>query len=441
MDLRNRGRMWRMDRKVSPLQKLSEQLKRGTVTPQTVAERALECANSNESRNVYLGRNADWTLGEAERVEREFAGAEKPALYGLPISLKDCLDLAGFVTTAGSRFYAKKNGVARADSGVAARLRAQGAVITGKTNIHQLTYGITGENPDYGDCLQPGHAEWLTGGSSSGAAASVMEGSAVAAIGTDTGGSIRVPAALCGLCGYRASIDLAYARGLWSGGMHLAESFDTLGWIFRDLRDGPVLAKGLFELDVAQLPARKDVTIGCVADEFIRDCDANVLEQFSLWRAKLGRVARIVSVDSAFWEEAMEIYAPIQAYEAAAFHGPRTGGDFSVFERGIAERLAWGASISEEEIAELRLRHAAFRERMDGLLRECDFLIVPCAPVSRLMAGADHTDARKRILRYATPFSLAGVPVVALPAAGGAGVQIVAARGRDARLLEFARTL
>jgi aspartyl-tRNA(Asn)/glutamyl-tRNA(Gln) amidotransferase subunit A len=222
--------------------------------------------------------------------------------------------------------------------------------------------------------------------------------------------------------------------------MHLAPSFDTLGWIFRDLRDGARLAKGLFDLEVGEAPKVR-VRIGCVAEEFIADGDGNVREQFLLWRERLARVAQIVEVDSAFWEEAMEIYAPMQAYEAAAFHGPQTGGDFCVFEAGIAERLAWGAGISEGEIAGLRLRLAAFRERMDELLRVHDFLIAPCAPVSRLLAGEDHTAARKKILRYATPFSLAGVPVVALPAGGGAGVQLVAARGSDARLLGFASSL
>ena len=425
---------------LSPLKRLGKEMAVGEVAPREVAERALGCANSNASRNVYLGRDVEWTLREADTLAERFPEKEKPALYGLPISLKDCLDLRGFVTTCGSRFYAAKNGVAGSDSGVAARLRAQGAVIVGKTNIHQLTYGITGENPDYGDCLQPGHAEFLTGGSSSGAAASVMEGSAVAAIGTDTGGSIRVPAALCGLCGYRASIELAYARRLWSGGMHLAPSFDTLGWIFRDLRDGARLAKGLFDLEVGEAPKVR-VRIGCVAEEFMADCDANVRAEFFAWRERLASRAEIVAVDSAFWEEAMDIYAPIQASEAAAFHGPQTGGDFSVFEAGIAERLAWGASLSEGEIAGLRMRLAAFRERMDDLLRAHDFLIAPCAPVSRLMAGADHTAARREILRYATPFSLAGVPVVALPAGGGAGVQLVAARGADARLLAFTGSL
>ncbi len=151
-------------------------------------------------------------------------------------------------TTCGSRFYAEKNGIARNDSTVAARLRQAGAVIMGKTHLHQLAYGITGENSDYGDCVQPRNAQWLTGGSSSGSAASVQEGSSVAAIGTDTGGSIRVPAALCGLAGYRSSLGLGGAQA-WEGGTHLAESFDTLGWLFRDLRDGPALAAALFGLD------------------------------------------------------------------------------------------------------------------------------------------------------------------------------------------------
>src|SRR5262249_35709773 len=157
--------------------------------------------------------------------------------------------------------------LAAADSAVATRLREQGAVITGKTHLHPLAYGITGENRDFRDCVQPRDAALLTGGSSSGAAASVQEGSAVAAIGTDTGGSIRVPAALCGLAGYRASIGLAWDRKLWSGGVHLSQTFDTLGWLFRDLRDGPLLAQGLFGLSIVENVSSR-VRIGAVAGSF-----------------------------------------------------------------------------------------------------------------------------------------------------------------------------
>jgi Asp-tRNA(Asn)/Glu-tRNA(Gln) amidotransferase A subunit family amidase len=424
-----------------PVQELREALVRGDVTPRAAAERALARVNSNAGRNVYLSLDADAVLREADALPRKFGSAPKPLLYGLPVALKDCFDLAGYPTTAGSRFYATRDGLAREDSAVAARLRARGAVIIGKTHLHQLAYGITGENPDYGDCVQPHDPRRLTGGSSSGAAASVQEGSAVAAIGTDTGGSIRAPAALCGLAGYRASIELAHQLGLWRGGMPLAPSFDTLGWLFRDLRDAPSLASALFDLRVP--PAvDKNVRMGCVADDFLHDCEPAVLAGFAHWREKLkDSGARITPVDTAFWEDAMTIFAPIQASEAGAYHAANTGGDFSHFEKSIAERLAWGVSIAAGEIERLRQLHAVFCERVDALLREHQFLIAPCSPVAQLVAGADHSQTRGTILRYTAPLSLAGVPVVTLPAAGGAGVQLIAARGNDARLLAYAGQL
>ena len=425
----------------SSLELLRGSLRSGAIAPRAAVEDALARANSNAGRNVYLGLDAERTLRDSDELLARFPGANKPPLYGLPVSLKDCFDLAGFVTSLGSRFYARRNAVAIEDSAVAARLKSQGAVIVGKTHLHPLAYGITGENPDYGDSTQPCDATLLTGGSSSGGAASVQEGSAVAAIGTDTGGSIRAPAALCGLAGYRASIGLAHERGLWRGGVHLADSFDTLGWLFRDLLDGPLLAAALFELDV---PSAADTTvrIGVAAREFLDDCEPVVMDCFARWQERLRAFgAELVPIDSSFWEEALEIYALIQASEAAAIHMAATGGDFSAFERTIAERLAWGASIPAAELLQFRLRHIAFREKMDVLLREHDFLIVPCAPVARLLVGADHSTSRKAILRFTTPFSLAGNPVVTLPGEGGAGVQLAAGRGYDAKLLAYAARL
>ena len=433
----------------SPLQTLRAALAAGDVTPHAAVERALANANRNAGKNAYLALDASAALQEADTLAKRFPLAPKPLLYGVPISLKDCFDLKGFGTSCGSRFYAARNGVAREDSAVAARLRSQGAVILGKTHMHPLAYGITGENPEYGDCTQPCDLSALTGGSSSGAAASVQEDSALAAIGTDTGGSIRAPAALCGLAGYRASIELAHERELWRGGFHLAQSFDTLGWLFRDLRDAASLATALFGVgedpsqpaEASPVPSR--ARIGCVGTDFTRDCEAAVLDGFAGWQEYLrdSGSAQIVSFDSGFWEEAMAIYAPIQASEAAAIHAPATGGDFSHFEKSIAERLAWGASLSVGDLCEFRRRHRAFRDRLDMLLREHDFLIAPCAPVARLTAGADHSEARRAILRYTTPASLGGVPVVTLPAGGGAGVQLMAARGADEKLVAYAAQL
>ncbi len=430
-----------MNNDLSSLRRLRAELLSGATSPLHLGETSLARANQNAGHNVYLSLDAEWTLLEAGRAQQEFANREKPQLFGLPVSLKDCFDLEGFRTTGGTRFYAEKNEIAREDSAVAKQLRAQGAVITGKTNLHPLAYGITGENRDFGDCVQPQNPNLLTGGSTSGGAASVQEGSAVAAIGTDTGGSIRVPAALCGLAGYRASIGLAWDRELWRGGIHLARSFDTLGWIFRDLSDAPLLAEGLFGLSVPPETGFQ-VCIGAIAPEFLHDCDDNVLAAFTAAKQLLVESgAKLEPFDSAHWEDALSIYAPIQASEAAAIHAAATGGDYSHFPPPIDERLAWGASLSAEEITKQRARHADFRDQVDALFATRDFLILPCSPMSRLEAGKDHSQTRMKILRYTTPLSLAGTPVVTIPFPGGAAIQLAAPRGQDARLLAYAASL
>lgn len=277
---------------------------RSEADPLTVLDECLARANSNAGGNVYLARDVEWSRREAAGLKLD--ELEKKPLWGVPVSLKDCFDLAGFATSAGSLFYRGRNGLAVEDSAVAARLRAAGAVITGKTHLHQLAYGITGENPDFGDCLQPRDASLLTGGSSSGAAASVQEGSAMAAIGTDTGGSIRVPAALCGLAGFRGSLTRSHA--LARGCTPLASSFDTFGWLYRDLRDGPLLAQGLFGIEAVAAPKLSAVRVGIPGVEFLRDGDADVLAGLRAQRAELvERGATVVEFEAAFFDEAFPV--------------------------------------------------------------------------------------------------------------------------------------
>jgi Asp-tRNA(Asn)/Glu-tRNA(Gln) amidotransferase A subunit family amidase len=406
-----------------------------TREPVLQAQEALARANSNAGRNVYLALDRERLLAEAEALPCRFPDpAQRPLLFGVPIGVKDCFDVAGYPTSCGSHFYAEKNGIAAADSAVAARLRQAGAVIMGKTHLHQLAYGITGENSEYGDCVQPNNPQALTGGSSSGSSASVQEGSAVASIGTDTGGSIRVPSALCGLAGYRSSLGLGGAQA-WEGGFHLAVSFDTLGWLFRDLRDGPALAAAL--LDVPVVAAPQGVTIAAVSEAFMHDCEPAVLEMYRGWQTELrGNGAQIRVFEPDFWTDSREIFGGIQAHEAAAVHR----GYFEHFEPTIRDRLAWGESLSAAIIDDLRKRHVVFRGLMDRLLEQHDFLMLPCAPMTTLPVGADHSATRLKILRYTTPISLAGTPAVTLAAKGG-GVQLVGARGSDARLLAFAASL
>lgn len=417
----------------SPVTALLAAFKSEETDPVEQLQRFLARANGNASHNTYIARNPDWALSEAKRqVDRVADGNGSLSLFGLPISLKDCFDLTGFPTSSGSKFYAVSKPGAGADSWVAMRLRQAGAVITGKTHLHQLAYGITGENRDYGDCLQPANAALLTGGSSSGAAASVQEGSAVAAIGTDTGGSVRAPAALCGLAAYRASLGV----GDWSGGYHLAPSFDTIGWLCRDLRDLPLLANALFDL-----PDRTDATlasrVGVLTGPLLETCEPEVRQAMNIWQARLQRTSvELEPFSPAFWSEAWDIYAPLQAHEAAKIHA----GFFQEFDPVIATRLEWGASFTKNAIQELRQRHVDFRRHHEELFRQFDFLLVPISPTSRLFAGADHSESRARILRLTTPASLGGNPAVVLPSPE-CGVQLIAARDDDRRLLQFAATL
>lgn len=383
---------------------------------------AWERGNGNHGQNTYLWRDLAWTLATGD--------VSGGSLSGLLVSVKDCFDVAGAPTSLGTAFYRDLRGSATRDAWVVRRLRAAGAVLMGKTHLHPLAYGLTGENPDFGDCLQPGDAGALTGGSSSGAAASVLEGSADAALATDTGGSIRVPAALCGLAGYRASL----GRGDWEGGAHLAESFDTMGWLFRDLTDGPRLGAMLGPVEAGGEYRRFAV----VDDEFLHDCDPGIragLARGQRALEALGLRAHTIAVD--WWRDATDIFAAIQASEAARHHE----GHYEAFPAAIRQRLEWGASLSPQEMAVWRERHTAFRSRIDALLAEHELLLLPSAPVLRLAAGVDHGPTRARLLRYTTPVSLAGLPAVSIPVQGAGGLQLVAAREDDGRLLHLAARL
>ena len=412
-------------------------LANGSVSPTELAVQALARSNQNPGRNTYLWQNADWTLAEAKCAESMPKGTGgafgdgRPILWGLPVSLKDCFDLAGAPTTCGTVFYRDLNGIAFRDSWLAEQLRNSGAIIIGKTHVHPLTYGITGENPDFGDCLIPNDPGALTGGSSSGAVASILEGSAVAAIGTDTGGSVRVPASLGGLAGYRATI----GRGNWRGGAHLAESFDTFGWIFRDLEDARLLAS-LYSTQ--NLESRETFTrFAIIDDSFLHDCDPKIVAGLHATTRELqtlGLQSRTISPE--WWSDSRRLFGKIQAWEASRYHA----GYFDRFEPAIRDRLEQGAQITAAEIDALREQHAEFNARMDDLFREHQLILLPCAPVARLAAGADHSQTRANLLRYTTPFSLAGVPVVAIPCSPG-GMQLAAQRNHDEALVQLASQL
>ena len=397
------------------------------IDPKTLIESASSRRNLSPGRNTYLATDDENIRQQLDRL----GPLDRAPLAGIPISLKDCFDLTGYPTSSGSRFYLERSGTRTNDSAVAKQIRSAGGIITGKTHLNQLAYGLTGENQDFGNCLQPANPTWLTGGSSSGGAASVLEGSAMCAIGTDTGGSIRFPASLCGLCGFRASLGV----GSWKGGQHLAESFDTIGFLFRHLEDALLLGEAIFELPKPAVTHRNRV--GVVEGNFLRDAEPAVLDGVATWARLLERheltLEDFAPID---WEEAIEIFRPLQASEAAKLHA----GNFAEFEPGIRGRLEWGASLERAELDMLRERRDLFIQRMQELLSSYDFLLLPVAPIARLENGVDHRPVRDRVLRYTAPVSVAGLPCLVLPNRVG-GTQLIAPHGSDRELLRIGKLL
>jgi aspartyl-tRNA(Asn)/glutamyl-tRNA(Gln) amidotransferase subunit A len=240
-----------------------------------------------------------------------------------------------------------------------------------------------------------------------------------------------VPAALCGLAGYRATL----GRGDWRGAAHLAPSFDTIGWLFRDLEEVPLLAGFFAPAEPALAPAC--TRFGIVDDSFLHDCEPDVVTSYKNTISEMEAIGlRSTRLEVSWWGQSAEIFAPIQASEAAGLHG----GHFDQFETAIRERLRWGASLTPAEISDLRRRHVEFRMRMDELFAAHELILLPAAPVARLAAGDDHTNTRQRLLRYTTPFSLAGAPAVTIPCQPG-GMQLAAARDADEALLTIAAVI
>ena len=392
----------------SPLQLLQQSLREASPPPRTRSPPTSPRphSNTNANHNVYLAQSPADLLAQATTLEALNPARTPRPLQHPPSPSKTRFDLRGYITTCGSRASTPTTASSPPHAGsswVAAQLKKSGALITGKTHLHQLAYGITGENPDFGDSLQanldPAPTR-LTGGSSSGAAASVQEGSAIAAIGTDT---LAAPSASpphsAALAGFRASIDLADLipthPEIWAGGTHLAPSFDTLGILFRDLRDGPALASAIFDIP-APTHIIHNPRIAIVPTAFLYDCEPEVLSAYTTQQQTLRAAgATLHPIDTAFWSDAVDIMAPIQAHEAAIIQrknlaaiSPKNTPDFSVFDPAIAQRLAWGESITPAEIAAIRQRHATFRVRMDDILIQHDLLMLPCAPFRQLRANA-----------------------------------------------------
>jgi amidase len=372
-------------------------------------------------------------------------GAPSGPLSGLSYVVKDLFDVAAMPTTAGSSEFAAWHGVPAEDSWAVKTLARAGAELIGKVNLHELAYGITGINPHFGTPKNPRDPTRIPGGSSSGSAVAVAAGMVPFALGTDTAGSVRVPASFCGIYGLRPTHDHIPADGV----VPLAASFDTVGIFTADAALLETVGKLLLRPPVPlPMPALDRVLVDTEALELAEPAGRSAVSRAQNVLEAMG--LPIAEIRIGLFRAAFEAQRIVQAAEAWGFHErwiierqPRLGAD-------VAQLLKAASEITAGEVGRASAARNAIVQRVDEILAGRSILLLPAAPgaAPELSAFDDpyaSIEARGKILQLTNLASLSGLPVVVVPAAKDSelpvGVALNGPRGSDLLLLEIAKQL
>jgi len=369
------------------------------------------------------------------------AGKEGGPLSGLTFAAKDIFDVAGFVTGCGNPDWARSHAPATAHAPAVQALLDAGAELVGKTITDELAYSLNGQNFHYGTPTNVNAPGRIPGGSSSGSAAAVAGGLADLALGSDTGGSVRIPASYCGLYGIRPT----HGRITLEGVMPLAPSFDTAGWFARDAatlaRVGAVLlgAQGKAARWQRLLLAEDAFALALPAAQSVL---APLVERLA---QRLTPAQKVRAAEGGSLEDWMWRFRHIQAREIITTQGDWIAATKPRFGPEIQERFDWAATITEEQAAPAREAREVFAQRLAGLLGDDALLCLPTAPGIAPLCSSDAEQLvahRKAVLSLTSIAGLARLPQVSLPLARldgcPLGLSLIAPAGRDADLLAFA---
>ena len=430
-----------------------------TIGARELTEAALaRIARREPELNAFITVTAALARERATAIDSDRAPT---ALAGAPIALKDLFDVAGVPTTAGSGLMATN--VPSTDSAVAAALFAAGAVELGKTNLHEWAFGVTTNNPHYGPTRNPWALERIPGGSSGGSAAAVITGEIFGSIGSDTGGSIRIPAALCGIVGLKPT----YGRVSLRGAIPLAWSLDHAGPMARTVRDTALLLQAVARYDPAD-PVSADVPVPSYLAEIedgVRGLRIGVLTGRFLERlgpddratgdvmaavdaaavVLAGEGAHIESATLPRCDELQITQLCVIGAEAGAFHKERLAAHRDGYGADVARRIDAGLTRTGTEYALARRTRDELRRAYAVALSEWDAILLPTTPTTApLRDGEDAVAAAARLTAYTSPFNLTGLPAISIPcgfdtAGLPIGLQLVARPWAEARLLRIAR--
>jgi len=411
--------------------------------------------------NAYITIAKNWALQQAKQAEKEISGGcYRGPLHGIPINIKDIIYTQGIRTTAGSRIL--KRFVPKENAAVIERLLKAGAIILGKASLHEFAFGITNINPHYGPARNPWDPGRVSGGSSGGSAVTLLSAMALASVGTDTGGSIRIPAAACGCVGLKPT----YGRVSLKGVIPLAGSLDHVGPLTRCVEDAAIMLESMANSD--QTPTggtstgkpslRKDLhkgiqglTVGVPRQFFFEHISPTVRKNVLAAIATLEQLgARICEVTLKGMEETNELAGIITSGEALANHWKwikTRGGDygkdvFSLIRRAMNQRS------SDYILAQMR--REKYTERLSQVLQSVDALAAPTIPIvaprveeNELVLGGKRESMRSALLRLTRPGNLSGLPAITLPCGFSreglpVGLQLIGKRWDEAMVLRMA---
>jgi aspartyl-tRNA(Asn)/glutamyl-tRNA(Gln) amidotransferase subunit A len=350
---------------------------------------------------------------------------------GVRLAVKDLFDTAGLRTTYGSAVFADH--VPDRTAEAVARLEAKGYANVGKTNLHEFAYGITGDNEHYGPVPNPLDPSRVSGGSSSGSAAALAAGLADAALGTDSGGSIRIPAACCGVVGFKPTFGLVPMDGCFP----LAPSFDHAGPMGPDVETCVRMTEALVPGFEAAAPVPlADLALGVawvdLADPLVRAQVQAVAERFPRHRA----------VDFPLGDGIAHLFM----HEVAQSHRELFPARAAEYGENVRTKLGRCAQVSDAQVEDARRRREELSERAFAALEGLDLLITPTLGFVAPRRGPDELALRESVIRFTFPFNALGWPALALPCGPAedgmpASAQLIGRPGDDARVLAVGATL
>ena len=345
------------------------------------------------------------------------AGTIAP-LAGVPYVLKDLFFTAGQPMLAGSKFSPALLPIRPRDSKLPHSLRGLGAILAAKTHLHEFAYGLTGENPHFGDCEHPRFPGLTSGGSSSGSAVAVAAGIVPLAVGTDTGGSLRVPAAFCGLYGLRLTPKDTYIEDAFP----LAPSFDTAGWFTRNATDLLLVNRYL----VGKPPVSEREPRGCFLgfEALGQSADPEVAAAVRVTAEKFAPAADAATRDRLArpFKHAAEAYSILQSTEAYGVHAEWLDKHRDLYSPDVWARIDRGRRWSPTQLNSAQANWAAVRAVWQDFFLTYDYLVMPATPFPALSKADLTQENRNRLLALSTPASLGGLAVLSIPCALPSGL-------------------